>query len=181
MSDSGIRLFGTAVDSIVDGPGLRYAVFTQGCPHFCHGCHNPASQAFDGGFSKPVEELVKEIVANKLIRGVTLSGGEPLAQSGACLDLALRVKELGYNLWMFTGYVFEEVLAGKIGQAATELLALCDVVVDGPYVDTLGSYELVWKGSSNQRVIDVAQSLALGKVVLWEQANDFSLQPPSRW
>ena len=180
MESASIRLFGTANDSIVDGPGLRFAIFVQGCPHACPGCHNPESHPFDGGYEASIDALIEEIVANKLIGGVTLSGGEPLAQSSACLEVAARLKEQGLNLWLYTGYLFEDVIAGTLGSPARELVSLCDVVVDGSFVEGLRSYELVWKGSSNQRVIDVPKSLEAGKAVLWEKRESYP-EPPSSW
>ena len=180
MGSTSIRLFGTATDSIVDGVGLRFAIFVQGCPHGCPGCHNPESHSFEGGYETTVDALIDEIDANKLICGVTLSGGEPLAQSGACLEVAERLKQQGFNLWLYSGYLFEDVMAGAVGEQARELVSLCDVMVDGPFVNTLQSYELVWKGSSNQRVIDVPKSLKAGKAVLWE-AYDSYPEPPASW
>lgn len=175
-----IRLFGTATDSIVDGVGLRFAVFTQGCPHRCEGCHNPESHAMDGGYEAKIADVVAEIAANKLIGGVTLSGGDPLMQSEASLELARQVKALGLNLWLYSGFLYEDISAGKLGEAAVELLEYCDVLVDGPFVQNLHHYELRWKGSSNQRVIDLDESKKQGKVILWEQQDDLP-QPPPSW
>ena len=98
-----IRLFGTAPDSIVDGPGLRYAVFVQGCSHGCPGCHNPESQPCRGGEVRPIADVVAEIAANKLVQGVTVSGGEPFEQAAACAELARQVRELGLNVWTYSG------------------------------------------------------------------------------
>jgi len=180
VPETSIRLFGTATDSIVDGPGLRFSVFVQGCPHGCPGCHNPESQPFAGGYEKAIDALVAEVAANRLINGVTLSGGEPLAQSGACLELAMRLKALGFGIWLYTGYLYEDVMSGHIGEAAKELVALCDVVVDGPFVEALKSYALTWKGSSNQRVIDVPATHKAGRIVLWQSQDSFP-EPPDSW
>ncbi|MCL1798082.1 MAG: anaerobic ribonucleoside-triphosphate reductase activating protein [Eggerthellaceae bacterium] len=183
MQPENIRLYGTAGDSIVDGVGLRYSVFVQGCPHVCPGCHNPESQAFKGGYLANIDNLVKEISANKLINGVTLSGGEPLAQSKASLALAKKLKAHDFNLWLYTGYLFEDIMAGQVDSDAQELIALCDVVVDGPFVEALQSYELKWRGSSNQRVIDVARTLEVGEVVVWEgdESREDQPKPPPSW
>lgn len=174
-----IRLYGTATDSIVDGPGLRYSVFTQGCQHGCPGCHNPESQALDGGYEANIDEIFEEIVGNKIIQGVTLSGGEPLLQSEACLALAHRLKEKGFNIWIYSGYLFEDVMAGSRGAAACELLGLCDVLVDGPFIEARHDYELKWCGSSNQRVIDLPKSHEAKAVVLWQNRECFPEVPPS--
>ena len=99
-----IRLFGTAPDSIVDGPGLRFAVFVQGCTHGCPGCHNPESQPCAGGEERDIDGLVAEIAANKLAQGVTISGGEPFEQAAACAELARRCHALGLNVWAYSGY-----------------------------------------------------------------------------
>lgn len=153
-------------DSIVDGPGLRFTLFTQGCPHHCPGCHNPQTHAFDGGKEIPVEELTKIILHNPLTDGITLSGGEPFAQPEACAELARRVREKGLNVWAYSGWTFEELLRGTPAQR--ELLGLCDVLVDGPFVLTQRSLSLKWRGSTNQRVIDVPKSLAAGDAVLFK-------------
>ena len=98
-----IRLYGTAPDSIVDGPGLRYAVFVQGCSHGCPGCHNPDSQPCAGGTVRAIADVVAEIAANKLVQGVTVSGGEPFEQAAACAALARQVRELGLDVWTYSG------------------------------------------------------------------------------
>ncbi len=113
-----IRLYGTASDSIVDGPGLRYAVFVQGCSHACPGCHNPESQPTEGGTECSIDELVAAIRANGLVRNVTLSGGEPFEQAPAAAELARRLKALGYGIWTYTGYLYEDLcaLAGSVSR-----------------------------------------------------------------
>ena len=175
-----IRLFGTATDSIVDGPGLRFAVFVQGCTHACPGCHNPESQPREGGTVESIDGLVARIAENRLIQGVTLSGGEPFEQCGATLALARKLKESDYNLWIYSGYLYEELLAGRPDPLAPELLACCDVLIDGPFVQALNSYDLTWRGSSNQRVIDLAASRAEASVVLWQTSDDFP-EVPASW
>lgn len=104
-----IRLYGTAPDSIVDGPGLRYAVFVQGCSHGCPGCHNPDSQPCAGGTVRAIADVVAEIAANKLVQGVTISGGEPFEQAAACAALARQVRELGLDVWTYSGYRYEQL------------------------------------------------------------------------
>ena len=175
-----IRLYGTAADSIVDGPGLRYAVFVQGCTHECPGCHNPESQPACGGTVRAIDDIVDEIEANGLVGGVTLSGGEPFEQCAACLVLARKLKAQGLGLWIYSGDVYEDLLAGRPDPLAPELLACCDVLVDGPFVQALNSYDLAWKGSSNQRVIDLAASREAGAVVLWQTSDSFP-EVPASW
>lgn len=176
-----IRLFGTAVDSIVDGPGLRYSIFTQGCFHRCAGCHNQESRALDGGYDERIDDIVAEIAKNRIVQGVTLTGGDPLVQSEACLVLVKKIKkELTLNIWLYSGYLFEDIRDGVCGKAAVELLNWCDVLVDGPFVQKLLHHDLLWRGSSNQRLIDLPESMKSGEVVLWESEESFP-EPPLSW
>ncbi len=172
---SRIRLFGTAPDSIVDGPGLRFGVFVQGCPHDCPGCHNPESHDPMGGYEESIEGLVDEIAANKLIHDVTISGGEPFAQPAACATLARHLKERGFGIWVYSGYTYEQLCKGAEEDAGTaELLRMADVLVDGPFIEREHSYTLRWKGSANQRVIDLqkTRSNPEDEVVLWQPPDD---------
>lgn len=166
---SAIRLHGIAADSIVDGPGLRLAVFVQGCDRRCDGCHNPASQPRDGGYESDTSEVAAQITP--ITTGVTLSGGEPFDQPAQCSEIAKAAHDRGLDVWAYTGYLFEELLAVDDKRA---LLEEVDVLVDGPFVKELQSYELKWKGSANQRVIEVGESLRIGKVVEWlnRRSND---------
>lgn len=175
-----LNLYGTAPDSIVDGPGLRYAVFVQGCTHHCPGCHNPESQPVVGGTPTAISDVLADIRANKLITGVTLSGGEPFEQPAACAALARALKADGYNLWAYSGYLYEQLLArAEAEPAVAELLAIIDVLVDGPFVEGQKSYTLKWRGSDNQRLIDVPRSQAEGRVVLWSNESYVPEKPPS--
>lgn len=190
MADSAtIQLYGTAPDSIVDGPGLRYAVFVQGCSHACPGCHNAESQPRCGGTPCSIDALVADIRANGLVHAVTLSGGEPFEQAPAVAQLATRLKALGYGIWTYTGYLYEDLLAVANGgtvdcgldpKGVKVLLDATDVLVDGPFVESLKSLGLQWRGSSNQRLVDVPASRAAGKVVLWETHQEFP-QKPASW
>ena len=165
-----MRIADTISDSIVDGPGLRFTVFTQGCPHRCPGCHNPDTHNLDGGREISVQELAAKMAANPLTEGLTLSGGDPFLQGEDCATLARLAHERGLNVWTYTGYTYEALLEGGApGHMA--LLAETDVLVDGPFVRSLKSYAAKFRGSSNQRLIDVAKSRAAGKPVLWEQAD----------
>lgn len=166
-----LRIAGIESESIVDGPGFRFSVYTQGCPHACPGCHNPQTHPFEGGRMVEPQELMEALHSSPLNKGVTLSGGEPFCQAEELLPFARMVREEGEGLWAYSGYTFEQLTGPDAPAGAAELLALCDVLVDGPYVEALSSYDAHWRGSTNQRVIDVAASLAAGRVVLW-QADD---------
>lgn len=174
-----LRLYGTVQDSIVDGPGLRYAVFVQGCPHACPGCHNPDSQPAEGGEVHSVQEVLADIRQNPLVQGVTLSGGEPFQQADACAELAEALKAEGYNVWTYTGGLFEDLMANG-GEDAQRLIRSTDVLVDGPFVEALRSLDLKWCGSSNQRLIDVPKSLAADSVILW-QPDTVVPERPASW
>lgn len=161
-----IRIAGTVNDSIVDGPGLRYVVFVQGCPHHCPGCHNPETWDFDGGKEVDTHDLVREMSANPLLSGLTLSGGEPFDQPEASRWLAVHARLLGKNVWCYTGYTLEEIME-KNKQEWRALLLFIDVLVDGPFIQEQKSLDLDYRGSRNQRLIDVQKSLDKGEVVLW--------------
>jgi anaerobic ribonucleoside-triphosphate reductase activating protein len=162
-----IKLYGVVDDSIVDGPGIRLAIFTQGCKRACPGCHNPGAQPFEGGTSTTVDELWEKVAGNPLLAGITLTGGEPFEQAVALIELARRAREKGLTVWAYSGYRYDELLAGVPTDAASQLLAQIDVLADGPFVEQLKDFELPWRGSSNQRLIDVAASREAGQVVEW--------------
>ncbi len=151
-------------DSIVDGTGLRFTLFAQGCPHKCEGCHNPKTHDFKGGNDISTDEILNMIFKNPLTDGVTFSGGEPFSQPYDCAKIAKAVREKGLNVWAYTGYTFEE-LSNSENAEVTEFLELCDVLVDGEFDLGLKNLSLKWKGSSNQRVIDVRQSLEKREVI----------------
>lgn len=160
-----IRIAGTVNDSIVDGPGFRYTVFTQGCPHGCPGCHNPQTHDPRGGRDADTAELVRAMEGNPLLDGLTLSGGEPFAQPEACLELARAAHGLGLNVWAYSGYTFDELMCMD-NPAVRALLERCDVLVDGRFVRAERTLELRFRGSKNQRLIDVKRSLAEGRAAL---------------
>ncbi len=163
-----MRIYGLVQDSIVDGPGFRFSCFVQGCPHHCPGCHNPGSHPFDGGTEMTAEEVIKKMLSNPLTDGLTLSGGEPFAQSEDCLTIAKAAHEHGLNVWSYSGWTFDYLLEqGSAAQKA--LLRELDVLVDGPFILEQRSLSLAWRGSKNQRVIDVQASLSAGKVILREE------------
>ncbi len=163
LGDSRLRIAGAIQESIVDGPGIRYTIFTQGCPFRCKGCHNPQSQPRDGGLEVKLSVLYDEIRQNPLTTGVTFSGGEPFLQAKRLVPLARVIKSDGYSLWSYTGYLFEKLL---LIPEARELLNWIDTVVDGPFILEKKSLMLDFRGSSNQRIIDVQASLKQGVTVL---------------
>ena len=165
-----IRLYGTVNDSIVDGPGLRYAIFTQGCLHHCPGCHNPDSHAIDGGYIEDTEQCLLEIDQNPLLDGVTLSGGEPFLQATALIHFVQKVRKRHLHVMIYSGYTFEEIL--ELGDDEKRLLSLCDTLVDGKFIMSLKSMELLYKGSSNQRIIDIQASLKT-HMVIEQEINEY--------
>ena len=165
-----MRIASTISDSIVDGPGLRFTVFTQGCAHACPGCHNPETHDIAGGHEERVETLAELMGSNPLTGGLTLSGGDPFLQAADCAALAKIAHAQGKDVWTYTGYTWEAVLAaGRPDWRA--LLEETDVLVDGPFVREKKAYAARFRGSTNQRLIDVKKSLEAGAVVLWEQRD----------
>ena len=158
-----LDLAGIVGDSIVDGPGIRTTIFGQGCPHHCPGCHNPETWAFGCGTEMDEEQILQIIKSNPLCRGVTFSGGEPFAQAAGFAKLAKLLKPLGYEVASYSGYTFEALLHGTPEQK--ELLSSIDILIDGPFLQAEKSLELAFRGSRNQRILDVSQSLAAGKAV----------------
>lgn len=165
-----LRIAGVVKESIVDGPGIRFVVFCQGCPHGCPGCHNAVTHDFDGGYDCSIETILKEIDRNPLLSGVTFSGGEPVCQPEGFLALAEGVKERGLDIIMYSGYTFEEISAmAKERKPLKELFSRIDILIDGRYMESQRDLTLRFRGSRNQRVIDVKSSLKQGKVVLSEK------------
>lgn len=158
-----LDLSGIVSDSIVDGPGIRTTIFAQGCPHHCPGCHNPETWAFGCGTKIPTEAVVEIVRSNPLCRGVTFSGGEPFSQPEAFAKLARTLKEQGYEVASYSGYTFEELLAGTEDQK--NLLASIDILIDGRFLLAEKSLEIPFRGSRNQRILDVPKSLEAGKAV----------------
>lgn len=159
-----IRIAGVTNDSIVDGPGFRLAVFTQGCPHHCPGCHNPETHDPHGGHDAHTQEIIAAMEKNPLLAGVTLTGGEPLMQPQACLEIARAAHAAGKNVWCYTGFTFEALMReGDADRLA--LLREIDVLVDGPFLLAQRSLDVRFRGSRNQRLVDVKESLAQGLAV----------------
>lgn len=161
-----LRIAGTVNDSIVDGPGIRYTIFTQGCPHHCPGCHNPQTHDFAGGQDADMEKILEEIFNNPILSGVTFSGGEPFCQAEALVPIAEAIKEKGKHLMIYTGYLLEH-LQKMESVGVQRLLELADVIVDGPFILAEKNLTLSYRGSENQRVIDMVKTRKSGEVVLY--------------
>ena len=162
-----LRLFVTANDSIVDGPGRRYTVFVLGCIHNCTGCHNPGSHDIEGGYEKDVLEIFSEISRNPLLDGVTFSGGEPFLQAKPLCELAKLVKDKNLNIYVYSGFTFEQLLSGANEENGwRELLEISDVLIDGKFEEDKKHYTLLFKGSENQRIIDIKESFKKGEAVV---------------
>ena len=161
-----MKIAGLVQDSIVDGTGFRFVVFTQGCERRCEGCHNPATWEPDGGVEKTVAEIAAQMLSNPLTDGLTLSGGEPLLQLSECKELVSIARKNGLNVWLYTGYTFEELLSeAETEPVLSEILGSTDVLIDGPFILSERTLNLRWRGSRNQRVIDVPKSLSTGKII----------------
>ena len=158
-----LNLSGIIGDSIVDGPGIRTTIFSQGCPHHCPGCHNPETWAFGLGTDMEEETILEIVRSNPLCRGVTFSGGEPFAQPEGFAKLARLLKAAGKEVASYSGYTFEALISGT--DAQRELLETIDVLIDGPFILAEKSLEVPFRGSKNQRILDVPRSLDAGKAV----------------
>ena len=164
-----IRIAGVVRESIVDGPGIRFTVFCQGCPHGCPGCHNPETHDFNGGTECSIDRILEEIDKNPLLSGVTFSGGEPFCQPEAFFKLAVNVKERNLNVAVFSGYTYEELLKMSESYSAIgNLLSVADMLIDGPFIMEERDLTLQFRGSRNQRVIDLKKTRESGNIVFWE-------------
>lgn len=153
-------------DSIVDGEGIRTVIWTQGCPHSCPYCHNPETHDYDGGELVDIEDVCKVIDDLEGQTGITFSGGDPFVQPRECAVIARYAKKLGYNIWSYTGYTFEELMKlSKINKNVMDFLKEVDVLVDGKFEISKKSYDVLFRGSTNQRIIDVKESLKNGYAV----------------
>lgn len=154
-------------DSVVDGEGIRTVIWTQGCSHNCKGCHNPETHDFNGGVLMDVEEIKNEISNLEFQDGITLSGGDPFMQPEACLEIAKFAKSLGLNVWSYTGFTFDQLkILSKSKPVIMELLQNVDVLIDGKFILEEKSFNVKYRGSKNQRIIDVKESLLQGNAVL---------------
>ncbi len=162
-----LRVAGIVRESIVDGPGLRFVIFSQGCPHNCEGCHNPATHSVSGGYDMAVEDILKLLDESPIIQGVTFSGGEPFLQPEVFNIIAEEVRDRGLNILCYSGYTFEQLVKrGESDGNVSSLLEKIDILIDGPFEKDLKDLTLKFRGSSNQRIIDVKSSLEKGNVVL---------------
>lgn len=161
-----IKLAGMVKESFVDGPGIRFAVFTQGCAHACHNCQNPETWDFNGGCEYDINKILASIDQNPLLDGITLTGGEPFNQPQACFVLAEAVKKRGHDVVLFTGFTFEELtVMAEVDHWVQDLLNMTDILIDGRYEDSLRDLTLLFRGSSNQRTIDMNLTRKRGELV----------------
>ena len=165
-----IRLAGEiTTDSVVDGEGIRSVIWTQGCIHNCPGCHNPMTHDFKGGFLRDVDDVIEEIKNIEFQDGITLSGGDPLCQIDPCLKIAKWCQENGLNVWCYTGYKIEDLLKRcQKEHNLKELLENVDVLVDSPFILELKSYDVPFRGSKNQRLIDSKKTIKENKVCIYK-------------
>ncbi len=149
-----IRLSGIIRESIVDGPGIRFVVFTQGCPHKCKGCHNPQTHDFGGGYISDTDKILEEFKKDPLLQGITFSGGEPFMQPRPLLELARAVHAMGMNVVSYTGFLYERLK--ELGEKDPYILALLkeiDILVDGPFILEQKTLMIPFRGSKNQRML----------------------------
>ena len=165
MENTILNIAGFNKNSITDGPGFRFVIFAQGCVHNCKGCHNPETHPFGTGEDYTAADIIAMIRKNPMIKGVTLSGGDPFCQAENFAKLSAELKKLGYEVCAFTGYLYEN-LVSDTADAKYRLLQNVDILVDGPFVESEKSMDLKFKGSRNQRTIDVPKSLEKGEVVI---------------
>lgn len=155
-----IRLAGICYESLVNGPGIRRVIFAQGCSHNCKGCFNPDTHDFKGGEERDIDALLKDIKDNPLLQGVTFSGGDPFEQAEGFAVLAKGIKEIGLNIWCYTGYTIEYILQNiNSHEGFYDLLNNIDVLVDGEFIQEKADSSLKYRGSSNQKIINVPESL----------------------
>lgn len=166
MDDNTLNLAGIIKESIVDGPGIRMTIFTQGCPHHCEGCHNPETWDFDKGNKGNIEKIFALAKKDPLLQGLTFSGGEPFCQARPLAKLARMCHRHGLNIFCYTGYTFEKLVSSfDTHPEWKELLEQVDYLVDGPFILAERSLILHFRGSKNQRILDIKKSLAEGKAV----------------
>ncbi|ALP88968.1 MULTISPECIES: anaerobic ribonucleoside-triphosphate reductase activating protein [Clostridium] len=164
--DKDIRLSGIAYESLVNGPGIRRVFFSQGCKHNCKGCFNPDTHDFNGGENRNMDELIESVLDNPMIKGVTFSGGDPLEQAEKFAYMAKAFKNNNLNIWCYTGYTYEYIREHKDeNNGWNELLNNIDVLVDGKFEEENMQEGLKFRGSTNQRIIDIKESLNHGKIV----------------
>lgn len=164
-----VRLSGIAYESLVNGPGMRRVFFSQGCKHNCKDCFNKETHDFNGGEDRDMDELIEDVLKNPFIKGVTFSGGDPFERAEEFAYMAKRFKAAGLNIWSYTGYTFDYILNNLEKRSGwKELLNNLDVLVDGRFEKSKAEPGLKFKGSTNQRIINVPESRKKGKIILWE-------------
>jgi anaerobic ribonucleoside-triphosphate reductase activating protein len=166
-----VRLAGIIEESITDGPGLRIILFFQGCDHRCPGCHNPQTWSHQAGTEYELNKLLDQLQDTPLIKGVTLSGGDPFYQPVAAAYIAREFHSRGKDVWAYTGFLWEDLL-GERDPAILDLVHQCDVIVDGPFIQSKRRLNLHYRGSLNQRLIAVRESLQKGGIVEWAPSNE---------
>ncbi len=167
-----LNLSGVIKESIVDGPGIRMTIFTQGCPHHCKGCHNPETWSFEPKHSGDIDKILQVALQNPLLQGLTFSGGEPFCQAESLYELAKKCHENNLNVMCYTGYTFEELVDGFKENPFWELLLKeCDYLVDGKFILEQKSLMLLFRGSKNQRYIDVKKTFTKKEIVLVDEEN----------
>lgn len=167
MKDNKLQILDIIPGTSVDGPGLRTSIYLAGCNHQCPECHNPHSWDFAGGKAMSVEEILDVVEENGF--NVTLTGGDPVYSAANILPLVKILNEKGYKIWLYTGFLFEELLKME---SMRPILPMIEVVVDGPFKIALKSLKVPFRGSTNQRLVDVASSLTIGQIVEWTDPAD---------
>ncbi len=163
-----VKIAGITQESIVDGKGFRYVVFTQGCPHACKGCHNPESWDFNAGTEKSIDEIFEEFRENPILKGITFSGGEPFLQTKPLIELAKKVHAIKKDVTVYTGYTYDELIAMKNKEVA-ELLNETDLLIDGKFIEEQKNLELLFRGSENQMLIDMNETRKNGELTLLKE------------
>ncbi|UZP03559.1 anaerobic ribonucleoside-triphosphate reductase activating protein [Clostridium botulinum] len=167
--DKKIRLSGIAYESLVNGPGIRRVFFSQGCNHNCKACFNPDTHDFNGGEERNIDELIEDVLCNPMIKGITFSGGDPFERADEFSYMAKIFKENNKNIWCYTGYTFEYINDNlERNKGWKDLINNIDVLVDGKFEEDKKEDGLKFRGSSNQRIIDVKESLKSNKVVIFD-------------
>jgi anaerobic ribonucleoside-triphosphate reductase activating protein len=162
-------LSGITPESIVDGPGLRVVVFAQGCPHQCPHCHNPETWDGNGGKEFSLQQLIRSLKQHrKNKRGITFSGGEPFLQAAELARAARKARQMGWDVVTYTGFTYEQLIADT-NDDIQALLSATDLLIDGKYIHALRNIKLQFRGSSNQRIIDVAGTREKGQIVIWNE------------
>jgi anaerobic ribonucleoside-triphosphate reductase activating protein len=166
-----MRLSGITPESLVDGPGLRFVIFTQGCTHECPYCHNPETWDMDAGKEYSVRQIIRLLMQQKQKKqGITFSGGEPFLQAAELAEVAAAAHLIKFDVVTYTGFTYEELIEDN-NDGIKALLSATDILIDGKYIHELRSIEIPFRGSSNQRIIDLAKTREKGRIVLWKPLN----------